>query len=138
MRPGRIGVQRGPGAAPIRAQALRGHRAMTPDRTGGRALAEVPAWIRGLDSEDLEFVRLFLLSSGSLKKAASLYGVTYPTIRLRLDRLIQKIRLSEEREEDSFTRLVCRLAKDGRLGAEEAGLLLQEYGRGRETRADPE
>ena len=48
-----------------------------------------------LEDEDLAFVKKFLLASGSLKEVASVYGVSYPTVRLRLDRLIQKIRLSE-------------------------------------------
>ena len=43
----------------------------------------------------------FLLASGSLKEVAGLYGVTYPTVRLRLDRLIQKIHLSEDTAADS-------------------------------------
>ena len=34
------------------------------------------------------FIKKFLLASGSLKEVAGLYGVTYPTVRLRLDRLI--------------------------------------------------
>ena len=55
-----------------------------------------PEWMANLDDEDVTFIKNFLLVSGSLKEAAALYGVTYPTVRLRLDRLIQKIRLSED------------------------------------------
>ena len=50
----------------------------------------VPAWMAALDDEDLVFVKKFLLSSGSHKEIARQYQVTYPTVRLRLDRLIQK------------------------------------------------
>ena len=56
----------------------------------------VPEWMAGLEEEDVEFIRKFLLASGSLKEMAGVYGVTYPTVRLRLDRLIQKIRLTEK------------------------------------------
>ena len=52
----------------------------------------VPEWMVDLDDEDVAFVKRFLLASGSLKEVARQYGVTYPTVRLRLDRLIQKIR----------------------------------------------
>ena len=57
----------------------------------------VPEWMADLDEEDVTFIRRFLLSSGSLKEVAGQYGVSYPTVRLRLDRLIQKIQLSEDR-----------------------------------------
>lgn len=57
----------------------------------------MPVWMAELEDEDLTFVKKFLLASGSLKEVASLYGVSYPTVRLRLDRLIQKIQLTEKR-----------------------------------------
>lgn len=58
------------------------------------AIETVPEWMAGLEDEDVAFIKKFLLASGSLKEVAGLYGVTYPTVRLRLDRLIQKIHLS--------------------------------------------
>ena len=60
-----------------------------------------PPWIADLDEQDLTFVKRFLLASGSLKEVAAQYGVSYPTVRLRLDRLIQKIRLSDTAEADA-------------------------------------
>ncbi len=92
-------------------------------------MAEVPEWMQGLESEDFEFIRHFLLSSGSLKEMAAIYGVTYPTIRLRLDRLIQKIRLNEERAGDPFAALVRQMTLDGRLNMDAADTLLKEYRR---------
>lgn len=53
-------------------------------------------WIDLLEEEDLAFVRRFIVASGSLKELARVYGVSYPTVRLRLDRLIQKIEVFEE------------------------------------------
>jgi len=44
-----------------------------------------------LDDEEQAFVISFLRSSGSLKDLASLYGVSYPTVRNRLDALIERI-----------------------------------------------
>lgn len=60
------------------------------------ALQVIPEWMADLEDEDVTFVKKFLLASGSLKEMARQYGVTYPTVRLRLDRLIQKIKLSED------------------------------------------
>lgn len=45
----------------------------------------VPEWMAELEEEDVAFLKNFLLCSGSLKEIAGLYGVTYPTVRLRLD-----------------------------------------------------
>ena len=73
-----------------------------------------PPWIADLDEQDLTFVKRFLLASGSLKEVAAQYGVSYPTVRLRLDRLIQKIRLSDTAEADPYVSLVKRLAKRSR------------------------
>ena len=59
----------------------------------------MPEWLASLDEEDVSFIKKFVLASGSLKEVAGIYGVTYPTVRLRLDRLIQKIKLGEQADE---------------------------------------
>jgi hypothetical protein len=41
------------------------------------------------------------MTSGSLKDLAARYGVSYPTVRLRLDRLIQKIEVFEKFQDRS-------------------------------------
>ena len=96
-------------------------------------MATLPAWMSELDTEDLEFTKKFLLSSGSLKEVAALYGVSYPTVRLRLDRLIQKIRLTETAEADPYVSLVKRLAVDDRLDFETAKILITEYRKAKEA-----
>ena len=100
---------------------------------GGGRMANLPAWMAELDAEDLEFTKKFLLSSGSLKEVAALYGVSYPTVRLRLDRLIQKIRLTETAEADPYVSLVKRLAVDDRLDFETAKILITEYRKTKEA-----
>ena len=87
----------------------------------------VPEWMAGLEEEDVEFIRKFLLASGSLKEMAGAYGVTYPTVRLRLDRLIQKIRLTEEQAADPYVALIKRLAVEEKLDFDTAKLLIQQY-----------
>lgn len=87
----------------------------------------VPGWMSGLDDEDMAFIRRFVLASGSLKEVAHEYGVSYPTVRLRLDRLIQKIRLSEDSEREPYVALIKRLAVDDRIDVDAAKLLINEY-----------
>ena len=45
-----------------------------------------------LGEEDLNMVTAFILVSGSIKDLARQYGVSYPTMRQRLDRLIERVR----------------------------------------------
>lgn len=91
------------------------------------ALQVVPEWMADLEDEDITFVKKFLLASGSLKEMARQYGVTYPTVRLRLDRLIQKIKLSEDTENEPYIVLIKQLALNDKLDFETAKLLIAEY-----------
>ncbi len=87
----------------------------------------VPAWVKVLGDEDLVFIKNFILASGSLKDIAKQYNVSYPTVRLRLDRLIQKIELSEESEQDSFVTLIKNLAINDRIDYSTAKTITKEY-----------
>lgn len=87
----------------------------------------LPEWMANLDDEDAAFIKNFLLSSGSLKEMANLYGVTYPTVRLRLDRLIQKIRIGEDVARDPFITLVKRLALNEKIDFDTAKILVAGY-----------
>ena len=93
----------------------------------------IPIWMAGLEEEDAAFIKKFVLASGSLKEMAGQYGVSYPTVRLRLDRLIQKIRLSETEEADPYVALVKKLALDDKLDFDTAKLLLNEYRKTKEV-----
>lgn len=75
-----------------------------------------PAWWNALDEEDLQFLKRFVLSSGSLKALCDEYGVSYPTLRARLDRLITKVQAAEDPTlADSFQRKLYVLVADGKL-----------------------
>lgn len=96
------------------------------------ALQVIPEWMADLEDEDVTFVKKFLLASGSLKEMARQYGVTYPTVRLRLDRLIQKIKLSEDTENEPYIVLIKQLALNDKLDFETAKLLIAEYKKAKE------
>ena len=91
------------------------------------ALDIMPEWMANLEEEDLVFIKKFLLASGSLKEMARQYGVTYPTVRLRLDRLIQKIQLSDQVEGEPYIALIKRLALQDKLDFDTAKLLITQY-----------
>jgi hypothetical protein len=90
-------------------------------------IQNVPDWMRNLEEEDVAFIRKFLLASGSLKDMAAQYNVTYPTVRLRLDKLIQKIQLDDAPDEDPYITIVKRLAVNGKLDFDTAKLLITTY-----------
>ena len=91
------------------------------------AIELVPEWMANLEDEDVVFIKRFLLASGSLKEIARQYDVTYPTVRLRLDRLIQKIQLSENVESNPSLALIKRLAVNEKLDFDTAKVLITEY-----------
>lgn len=91
------------------------------------ALQVIPEWIVNLDDEDVSFIKKFLLASGSLKEMARQYEVTYPTVRLRLDKLIQKIKISDDTESEPYIALIKRLAINDKLDFDTAKVLISEY-----------
>ena len=85
-------------------------------------------WIEGLSDEDLAFIRRFVLASGSLKEMAEIYGISYPTVRLRLDRLIEKIKLlSSDAVESEFERILRIEYAQGKLDLGTMKRLLQAH-----------
>ena len=71
------------------------------------SMQQRPAWLAHLAEEDFHFLRRFLLCSGSLKDLAAEYGVSYPTVRARLDRLIAKVRAAEDSQAPTLWNKSC-------------------------------
>jgi Protein of unknown function (DUF2089) len=85
-------------------------------------------WIDHLTPEDLSFLKRFLLASGTLKQLAVEYGISYPTIRLRLDRLIEKVKLIDEHGQAGPFELQLRMFyADGRLDDDTFRILMQAH-----------
>ncbi|MDM5330766.1 DUF2089 family protein [Neobacillus sp. CF12] len=87
----------------------------------------VPSWILSLESEDLEFIKNFVLNSGSLKEIAKIYEVSYPTVRIKLDRLIEKIKINDVIDNEEFIKFIKRLSIDDRISLEDAKLIIEKY-----------
>jgi hypothetical protein len=96
-------------------------------KMGMRAIADTK-WFELMEEEDLTFVKRFVLCSGSLKELAESYGVSYPTLRLRLDRVIQKIKiLDDQKIEDPYERLLRAQYAAGNLDGATFKRLLSTY-----------
>jgi hypothetical protein len=92
-------------------------------------------WIDHLSEEDLAFVKRLVLASGSLKEVAGGYGISYPTVRLRLDRLIAKITVLESEDAQSdFERVLRAQHAEGNIDADTLKTLLVAYRKEREDR----
>lgn len=88
---------------------------------------KIPQWLLALEQEDITFIKKFILNSGSLKDVAKVYDVSYPTVRLRLDKLIQKIKMNDKQEEEPFSSFIKGLAVDARIDIETAKIIIEKY-----------
>ena len=61
---------------------------------------ELPALAK-LSPDDQAFMLAFIKASGSLKEMARLLRLSYPTVRNRLDDIIERIKLAENPEENN-------------------------------------
>ncbi len=87
-----------------------------------------PAWLDVLSDEDLNFIQRFVLASGSLKELAQQYGISYPTVRLRLDNLIEKIRLVDDpANKDPFRLLLRTLVVEGKVSSVVAKEIIRKH-----------
>jgi hypothetical protein len=86
-------------------------------------------WIEDLDEEDLSFIRRFVLASGSLKEIAGIYGISYPTVRLRLDRLIAKIQLLSDSATSEFERALRIEYSQGKVDFDTMNRILEAHRR---------
>ena len=85
-------------------------------------------WLHSLEEEDLAFIKRFVLFSGSLKDLAEAYQVSYPTLRIRLDRLIEKIKILDSHKiDDEFERQLRAQYADGKLDSLVFKKLLTTY-----------
>jgi len=79
----------------------------------------VPALLK-LPPDDLAFVMRFVLESGSLKAMARQEGQSYPTIRNRLNEIIDRLKLHANAIEVDESHAILDAVAQGSLSVEEA------------------
>ncbi len=83
-----------------------------------------------LPEEQLNFLRLFVARRGNLRELERELGVSYPTVRARLDDLLRALGYAvsplSALDRQEKRRQVLEGLKDGRLSAEEAARKLKE------------
>ena len=81
-----------------------------------------------LNEEELDLVLQLVLASGSLKDLARVYQVSYPTIRTRVDRLIERLRQAVEgATPDPMMQLLAGLVERGEVTVAAARALRDLY-----------
>ncbi len=77
-----------------------------------------------LPVEHQRFIEMFVLASGSLKEIAAQTGVSYPTVRSRLDKVIEALR-SEIAKTGEIRGSILDAVGAGKMTAEEAARLIK-------------
>ena len=92
-------------------------------RLTGKAVAiegafELPQLAK-LSADDQVFVAAFVRSHGSIKEMEQTFGVSYPTVKARLNRIAQSLEFVETNPAPSRNEVLDRLAR-GEISASEA------------------
>lgn len=77
-----------------------------------------------LDDEDKEFIELFLQKRGSIKDVGEEIGISYPTVRNRIDRIVGKLGGTVDKKAGRID--ILNMLDNGEITAEKAKTLLEE------------
>ena len=78
-----------------------------------------------LSPEQQRFAVEFILASGSLKEMAKILDVSYPTVRARLDRIIECLK-SEKSSEDERRAAILDAVEEKKISSSQASRLLSK------------
>jgi hypothetical protein len=87
--------------------------------------AFAPPQLARLTGDDQVFVAAFLRSHGSIKEMEQMFGVSYPTIKARLARIVASLEFIDESPAPARTEVLDALAR-GEITAEAAIAALEE------------
>lgn len=77
-----------------------------------------------LSAQHQEFIEMFVLSSGSLKEMAKRLGVSYPTVRARLNEIIANLQEEIDSREAYKSRILDQV-EQGKMDAQEAAEIIK-------------
>ncbi len=82
--------------------------------------------LASLGQEQLHFIEIFLKCRGSIKEVEKELGISYPTVRGKLDDIISALGYSANRKPEVDKKKVVSMLEKGEITAEEAIALLKE------------
>ncbi|HHW72071.1 MAG TPA: DUF2089 domain-containing protein [Firmicutes bacterium] len=78
-----------------------------------------------LNAEQRQFIEVFLTSRGNIKEVERLLGISYPTVRSRLDNVLEALGYRVERDQDQRRKEIIEALDKGEITSQEAIKLLQ-------------
>jgi hypothetical protein len=79
-----------------------------------------------LGQEQLHFIEIFLKSRGNIKEVEKELGISYPTVRGKLDDIISSLGYTSNKKIEVDKKKVVSMLEKGEITAEEAIQLLKE------------
>src|ERR1700752_4350940 len=80
--------------------------------------------LANLPTEHQRFIEIFVLAGGNLKQIAEQAGVSYPTVRSRLDKVIDSLRQEIGRTKE-MRGTILDAVSEGKLDADEAARVIK-------------
>jgi hypothetical protein len=115
------------GQCPVCGEALEVTRLQCPScRTAVEGRFTLDRFAR-LNPEQLGFLEAFLRARGVIKDVEEALGISYPTVRGRLDELLRTLDLGDDRErerERERRRIILADLSDGKISSEDAMTML--------------
>jgi hypothetical protein len=87
--------------------------------------AFAPPQLARLSGEDQVFIAAFVRSHGSIKEMEQMFGVSYPTVKARLNRIAASLEFVDESPSPTRVEVLERLER-GEITADEAVAALRE------------
>jgi hypothetical protein len=87
-----------------------------------------PSQLGSLNDEQIEFAKTFILSRGSIREVESRLGISYPTVRNKLDEVIQA--LSEQQTKKMSPAEILDALEAGKITAQQAAEMLASNNKG--------
>lgn len=79
-----------------------------------------------LTKEQKDFAEIFIKNRGNIKEIEKDLGISYPTVKNKLENLIQALGYKSEPQKDSYKKEILERLNNGEITAEEAIALLNE------------
>lgn len=82
--------------------------------------------LAALGREQLHFIEIFLKCRGNIKEVEKELGISYPTVRGKLDEIISDLGYSSQKKPEVDKKKIVSLLEKGEITAEKAIQLLKE------------
>ena len=125
---------RGPGRCPTCSKELEIRRLYCPDCQVSIEGRFSPCAFCRLDGDELHFVLTFLQTRGNIKEMERALGISYPTVRSRLNGILHQLGLEDaaqaeeeiRRQKEEQRRLILESLEQGEISAAEAAEQLRK------------